>query len=75
MSFDDAITAIRNDPELAKELNAATTPNQRAAILQDRGIALPHGESDLSVFDDVVGGQASSPVSTTAATAATSSSQ
>lgn len=56
MSFDAVVIAIKEDPSLAAELNAAKTPAERAAILDARGIEKPHANSEFPEMDDTAGG-------------------
>lgn len=56
MSFDPVLEAIKADPSLGLELQAAKTPRERAAILDSRGIAKPHADSEFPEMADVSGG-------------------
>lgn len=55
MSFDPVIQAIKDDPALAAELQAAPTPAARAAILDARGIQRPTMDSQFPEMDDTAG--------------------
>lgn len=56
MSFDAVTAALKADPELAKEVMAASTPAERAAILEARGIEKPHPQSKFPEMADTAGG-------------------
>lgn len=71
MSFDAVVQAIKDDPALAAELQAAKTPAERAAVLDARGIARPTSESTFPEMTDVSGGSGSGTVDTTAVASAT----
>lgn len=69
MSFDAVVTAIKENPELAAELNAATTPAARAAILDAHGIEKPHANSQFPEMDDTAGGTSTATDITSGASA------
>lgn len=56
MSFDSVKQAIADDPTLVAELQAATTPAERAAVLEARGIEKPNPDSKFPEMGDVAGG-------------------
>lgn len=66
MSFDAVIDAIKNDPELAKELQAAGTPAERAAILDAHGIEKPHSQSQFPDMASVSGAGTATDVTSAA---------
>lgn len=56
MSFDSVVQAIKDDPELATQLQSASTPAERAAILDARGIDKPNANSQFPEMADTAGG-------------------
>ncbi len=58
MSFDGVIQAIKDNPALAGELRAASTPAERAAVLDLHGIEKPTVNSKFPEMDDTAGGGA-----------------
>ncbi len=56
MSFDSVRQAVQDDPALVAELTAASTPAERAAILEARGIEKPNPNSKFPEMDDTAGG-------------------
>ena len=65
MSFDPVMNAIKDNPELLDELRAATTPRERAAILDAHGIEKPHADSE---FPEMMGAGGSGTSSITGVT-------
>lgn len=74
MSFDVVVQAIKDNPALAAELNAAKTPAERAAVLDAHGIARPTPESTFPEMTDVSGGSGSMTQDTTASASASAAS-
>jgi hypothetical protein len=69
MSFDAVVQAIKDKPELASELQAASTPAARAAILDAHGIEKPHANSQFPEMADTAGGQGTTTDGTSGASA------
>ena len=65
MSFDPVMNAIKDNPERLDELRAATTPRERAAILDAHGIEKPHADSE---FPEMMGAGGSGTSSITGVT-------
>ena len=59
ISFDEAVKALEDNPELAKQVMAAGSPAERAEILKAAGVAVPT-QADVSAayasLSDVSGG-------------------
>jgi len=70
MSFDSVVQAIKEDPALATELKSASTPADRAAILEARGIEKPTASSKFPEMDDTAGGATTTDITSGASATA-----